>query len=80
MYKIINFITEQDLPKFQKKVDEYCKDKTITQKIIGATSIPMSTQQGMGIINVPFAYIEHECTKEEWQIWSENRIIKLNHD
>lgn len=74
-YRIITIISDNSLVEFQKKVAEFTANKKIVRKIIGVSAIPIPTNKGIGITLLPYAYIDHDCTEQEWKEWKFNQSI-----
>ncbi len=66
---IIKVISNTDLVRFKKDVEEYCQGKTIIMRRKGCTPVPMDTGQGVGLMVLPWCYIEHAATEEEYKQW-----------
>lgn len=74
-FAISTVISDLNLATHQQKVRDHIKDKTIIKHIDGVSLITIPTPQGVGLRAVPYAYIEHECTKEEHAQWRFNQSL-----
>lgn len=70
-FSIPVLISNPDVVAFKEQVDEACKDKIILKKRIGISIVPFHNQRigQMGLMNVPYCYLEYECTEAEYNSW-----------
>lgn len=72
-------ITDTDLPTFLEKKREAIKkyNADILLQRIGVSFIPMPSQQGMGLMGVPYLYLEICCTEETYKQWKFKNKLSL---
>jgi hypothetical protein len=73
---IIHVIANQSFAMFHEEVERYCRNKKILLKRKGVSLMPIAGPTGMGMLPVPYCYIETEATEEEHRIWKFGQTIK----
>ena len=68
-YYITKIITNPDLVAYQNEADGFKKGKKILFERKGCTLIPIGHGGGMGLMAVPYCYLEYACTAQEFATW-----------
>lgn len=72
---ITKIISNIDLVAFQSEVEGFKKGKKILYERKGCTLLPTGHPQGVGIVAVPWCYLEYQCTSEEFNSWKFTQTI-----
>lgn len=74
-FEIIHIVSDPDLIIYQEKLKQYCEGKKILKKREGASAIVIPGGGSVGIMLVPYCYIVHEATQNEFNTWKFNQKI-----
>lgn len=75
-YTKLVIITDQEIRKFKKKLDDFMAEQTSTCYLTtGVNTLPIQQGNSMGLMQIPYAYIDVEVTEEEYNEWINQKFI-----